>query len=73
MKNSAVRQGENGKVNSGQETFALKKKLVRTSSDVSLRFEVDSQNHELTIYILDKANKKVLRTIPPDELKDLLI
>jgi uncharacterized FlaG/YvyC family protein len=64
MKTSAVRQGENSKVNSGQGTFAPKVKLVSTTCDISLRFEVDSKNHELTIYILDKANKKVLRTTP---------
>jgi uncharacterized FlaG/YvyC family protein len=56
---------------SGQETYPPKKTLAGTTSDISLRFEVDSQNHELTIYILDKANKKLLRTIPPDELKNL--
>ncbi|HEX7554976.1 MAG TPA: flagellar protein FlaG [Leptolinea sp.] len=40
-------------------------------SNVSLKFEVDEKTNEVTIKILDEKSKKVIRSIPPEELKDL--
>jgi uncharacterized FlaG/YvyC family protein len=39
--------------------------------DVALKFEVDNNTDELTIFVVDKTNKNVLRTIPPEELEKL--
>lgn len=39
-----------------------------STSDVSLKFRVDSKTNEVSILILDRASRKVLRTIPPDEM-----
>jgi uncharacterized FlaG/YvyC family protein len=39
--------------------------------DVALKFEVDNNTDELTIFVVDKTNKSVLRTIPPEELEKL--
>lgn len=44
-------------------------KGTRPFTDVTLRFEIDSQTHDVTILILDKASQKVVRTIPPDEME----
>jgi uncharacterized FlaG/YvyC family protein len=46
-------------------------KGTRPFGDVTLRFEIDSQTHDVTILILDKASKKVVRTIPPEEMARL--
>jgi len=43
-------------------------KGTRPFGDVTLRFEIDSQTHDVTILILDKASQKVVRTIPPEEM-----
>ncbi len=40
-------------------------------SDIRLRFLVDAQSKEVTVLILDRASKRVLRTIPPEELTQL--
>jgi len=40
-------------------------------SNVSLKFEVNEKTNEITIKILDDKTKKVIRSIPPEELKDL--
>jgi uncharacterized FlaG/YvyC family protein len=40
-------------------------------SNVSLKFEVDEKTNEITIKIMDQTTKKVIRSIPPEELKDL--
>jgi hypothetical protein len=40
-------------------------------SDVVLRFNVDRDTREVTVYVMDRASRQVLRTIPPDELNKL--
>jgi uncharacterized FlaG/YvyC family protein len=40
-------------------------------SDVLLRFKVDPGTKEVTVMVVDKASRKVVRTIPPEELKTL--
>jgi uncharacterized FlaG/YvyC family protein len=46
-------------------------KGMRPLGDVTLRFEIDSQTHDVTILILDRASQKVVRTIPPEEMARL--
>ncbi|GAB4481826.1 MAG: hypothetical protein Kow0088_24330 [Anaerolineales bacterium] len=46
-------------------------KGARPLGDVTLRFEIDSQTHDVTILILDRASQKVVRTIPPEEMARL--
>lgn len=46
----------------------LNGKGTRPLGDVTLRFEIDSQTHDVTILILDKASRQVVRTIPPEEM-----
>ncbi len=43
-------------------------KGTRPLGDVTLRFEIDSQTHDVTILILDKSSRQVVRTIPPEEM-----
>jgi hypothetical protein len=36
--------------------------------DVSIKFKVDAKTNDVTIMILDRATRKVVRTIPPEEM-----
>jgi uncharacterized FlaG/YvyC family protein len=38
------------------------------SGDVSLRFLVDDDTHAITILVVDRESKKVIRSIPPEEM-----
>ncbi len=38
------------------------------TSDVSLRFIVDDDTHAITILVVDRANQKVIRSIPPEDI-----
>jgi hypothetical protein len=40
-------------------------------SDVLLRFKVDPSTKQVTVLVVDKSSRKVVRTIPPEELKTL--
>ena len=37
----------------------------------NLKFQVDTETHQVTIMIMDRATNKVISTIPPDKLKDV--
>jgi uncharacterized FlaG/YvyC family protein len=39
--------------------------------DVSLKFEIDRKTHDVTILILDRSTRQVVRTIPPDEMSKM--
>jgi uncharacterized FlaG/YvyC family protein len=39
--------------------------------EVSLKFEIDSKTHDVTILLLDRVSQRVVRTIPPDEIAKL--
>jgi uncharacterized FlaG/YvyC family protein len=47
-----------------QDEASLSQKTV---TDVFLKFQIDEEN-DLTIYVLDKTSKEVIRTIPPEEI-----
>jgi uncharacterized FlaG/YvyC family protein len=38
------------------------------SSEVRLKFIVDENTHAITILVVDRASKKVIRSIPPEEM-----
>lgn len=39
--------------------------------DVSLRFQIEEGTHDVTVYVVDRTSKRVLRTIPSEELSNL--
>jgi uncharacterized FlaG/YvyC family protein len=41
------------------------------NGDVRLKFIVDSKTNDVTVLVLDKASRQVIRTIPSDELQNL--
>lgn len=45
--------------------------LVGNASSVSLQFRVDDQTKDVTIFVVDRKSKKVLRSIPASEMAKL--
>ena len=41
------------------------------NGDVRLKFIVDNKTNDVTVLVLDKASRQIIRTIPSDELKNL--
>ena len=55
-----------------QEKAAPKQTLpVSRGGDVAVRFRVDRQTNTVTVFIVDRASKRVLRSIPPEEVGKL--
>jgi uncharacterized FlaG/YvyC family protein len=44
---------------------------VSKNPDVQMMFQVDEKTKDLTVFILDRSSKEVIRTIPPDEVNKL--
>lgn len=40
-------------------------------ADVQLKFVIDAETKDVTILILDRTSRKVVRTIPPEEMAKL--
>jgi hypothetical protein len=40
-------------------------------SDVSIHFQVDDETNELTVFVVDRKTRRVLRSIPSSELHKL--
>jgi len=40
-------------------------------ADVRLKFSVDPETNDVTVMMVDKTSNKIIRTIPPEELKNL--
>ncbi|MEI7846487.1 MAG: flagellar protein FlaG [Chloroflexota bacterium] len=45
--------------------------LVGNASNVSLQFRVDDKTKDVTVFVVDRKSKKVLRSIPANELAKL--
>ncbi len=39
--------------------------------DISLKFQVDPQTNDVTILILNRASRQVVRTIPPEDMSKM--
>ena len=50
-----------------QVAFSVEKAL----SSTSLRFKVNAETNDITIWIVDQATEKVIMTIPPEAIKDI--
>jgi hypothetical protein len=55
-----------------QEKVDTKPSLPITNSDnVTIRFRVDHKTNNVTVFIVDRVSKRVLRSIPPEEVGKL--
>ncbi len=44
---------------------------VESTLNISLQFRVDDKTRELTVFVIDRQSKRVLRSIPASELRKL--
>jgi len=44
---------------------------VSNGSDLTIHFKIDEDTKDLTVFIVDRESKRVLRSIPSDELNKL--
>lgn len=40
-------------------------------SDVFLKFQLNQETNDVTVFVVDRASRQVVRTIPPDEITKL--
>jgi uncharacterized FlaG/YvyC family protein len=40
-------------------------------ADIRLRFQVDPKTNDVTVFLINRETHNVIRTIPPDELKNM--
>lgn len=45
--------------------------VVNPLADFTLEFQVDETTNDVTVYILDRNSREVVRTIPPEKLSNL--
>jgi|WetSurMetagenome_2_1015567.scaffolds.fasta_scaffold937934_1 uncharacterized FlaG/YvyC family protein len=50
---------------------AKAKPAVSSFSNIELKFQVDPKTQALSVLILDRTAHRLIRTIPPDELKQM--
>jgi uncharacterized FlaG/YvyC family protein len=44
---------------------------ITNTSNVFLKFKVDEDTRNITVYVIDRETKRVLRSIPPEEMNKL--
>jgi uncharacterized FlaG/YvyC family protein len=44
---------------------------VKSVGDIQLKFQVNEETKQVTVYVVDRESKRVIRSIPPDELNNL--
>jgi uncharacterized FlaG/YvyC family protein len=45
--------------------------VTKPMGDVYLKFDVNADTHEVVVFVIDRANESVVRTIPADELRQM--
>jgi uncharacterized FlaG/YvyC family protein len=45
--------------------------LPITNADTFLRIMVDEKSNDITVYVVDRASQRVMRSIPPNEVNNL--
>lgn len=46
--------------------------LGESLSDIRLQFRIDPDTNDITVVIVDRESQQVIRTVPPQELSDLV-
>jgi uncharacterized FlaG/YvyC family protein len=59
--------------NRGKDQAELKKekKFSNPHTDLTLKFKIDEETNDVTIVMVDRETRKVVRTIPPEEMTKL--
>ena len=53
------------------EENAAEARKPAAQADILLKFRVDEKTNDITVFVIDRASKQVVRTIPPDEVTKL--
>jgi uncharacterized FlaG/YvyC family protein len=53
------------------EKQAQQSLLPITNNDTFLRFMVDKKTNDITVYVVDRASHRVMRSIPPTDVNNL--
>ena len=56
------------KPQNSKQADAVSSALVNNMSEISLQFRVDEETKDVTIFVIDRKSKKVIRSIPANEL-----
>jgi hypothetical protein len=59
------------KVSASKSVESAPVPLVGNASNVALQFRVDAKTKDVTVFVVDRNSKKVLRSIPATELAKL--
>jgi uncharacterized FlaG/YvyC family protein len=54
-----------------QAEVKKEKKFSSPHTDITLKFKIDEETNDVTILMLDRETRKVVRTIPPEEMTKL--
>ncbi len=54
-----------------KEVARKAREVASALPDVRLHFRIDPQTNDVTVVIVDKVTERVVRTIPPDKLREL--
>lgn len=62
-----------GEVQKSQAEIKVEPKQNGSLSNISIHFRVDDETNDVTIFLVDRKTKKVLRSIPASELQKMQV
>lgn len=62
---------ETSRANQAKATPQASYEPVGQPKDTCLRFKVDENTNDVTVYVLDRSSRQILRTIPADQMRKL--
>ena len=68
---AVVREPVTSEVDKSTKQMENRSNQARNMSNVSIHFRVDDETKQLTIFVVDKKSKRVIRSIPASELSKL--
>ncbi len=54
-----------------KDNSECKPPVLSELADISLKFEIDPKTNDVIIMLVDRASRRVVRTIPPEEMSKL--
>lgn len=63
--------GAEAQQQAAQDTSPAVEFAAKSMVNTRLHFQVDPSSHDVTVFVLDRDTEEVIRTIPPDEVKEL--
>lgn len=70
---SASQSQPGGEAQKPQAEIKVEPKQNADMSNISIHFRVDNETNDVTIFLVDRKTKKVLRSIPASELQKMQV